>query len=114
MACGEVGLGGELRHVPQLARRLAEAARLGFHTALVPFSAPEPPEGITFRVEAPLLHHQHKLTPYAGRELAGVVEATFLRGRRIYELGLARLGGPATRGKFLSGPIGSALKRDTP
>jgi allantoinase len=68
----------------------------------------------TFRVEPRLLHHQHKLTPYAGRELAGVVEATFLRGRRIYELGSAGLGGPATRGKFLSGPIGSVLKRDTP
>ena len=68
----------------------------------------------TFRVEPPLLHHQHKLTPYGGRELAGVVEATFLRGRRIYEAGSARLGGSATRGEFLSGPIGSALKRDTP
>ncbi len=68
----------------------------------------------TFRVEPPLLHHQHKLTPYGGRELAGVVEATFLRGRRIYDAGSARFGGSATRGEFLSGPIGSALKRDTP
>jgi len=42
------------------------------------------------------------------------VEATFLRGRRMYDLGLARLAGPVTRGEFLSGPIGSALKRDTP
>ena len=33
---GEVGLGGELRPVPQLARRLAEAARLGFRQAFVP------------------------------------------------------------------------------
>ena len=30
VACGEVGLGGELRQVHQTARRLAEAARLGF------------------------------------------------------------------------------------
>ena len=29
VACGEVGLGGELRQVHQTARRLAEAARLG-------------------------------------------------------------------------------------
>jgi DNA repair protein RadA/Sms len=35
-AFGEVGLGGELRPVPQLPRRLAEAARLGFRRALVP------------------------------------------------------------------------------
>jgi DNA repair protein RadA/Sms len=36
VAFGEVGLGGELRPVPQLPRRLAEAARLGFRRALVP------------------------------------------------------------------------------
>ncbi|MCB0976886.1 MAG: DNA repair protein RadA [Acidimicrobiales bacterium] len=46
VACGEVGLGGELRQVPHTARRLTEAARLGFKRAVVPFSAPAPPEGI--------------------------------------------------------------------
>jgi DNA repair protein RadA/Sms len=40
VACGEVGLGGELRQVHQTARRLAEAARLGFRRAIVPASAP--------------------------------------------------------------------------
>ena len=34
------GLGGELRQVHQTARRLAEAARLGFRRAVVPASAP--------------------------------------------------------------------------
>jgi DNA repair protein RadA/Sms len=47
---GEVGLGGELRPVPQLARRLAEAARLGFRSAVVPKrsldAADPPPDGI--------------------------------------------------------------------
>jgi allantoinase len=38
-----------------------------------------------FRVEPSMLHHRHKLTPYAGRVLNGVVEATYLRGARIYE-----------------------------
>ena len=47
VACGEVGLGGELRQVSQTPRRLAEAARLGFGQALVPRSAPDPPPGIT-------------------------------------------------------------------
>jgi DNA repair protein RadA/Sms len=47
VACGEVGLGGEVRQVGQMERRLAEAARLGFHRALVPASAPPPPPGIT-------------------------------------------------------------------
>jgi DNA repair protein RadA/Sms len=46
VACGEVGLGGELRQVAATPRRLAEAARLGFRRAVVPASAPEPPPGI--------------------------------------------------------------------
>jgi DNA repair protein RadA/Sms len=36
VAIGEIGLGGEIRRVPGLPRRLAEAARLGFRRALVP------------------------------------------------------------------------------
>jgi DNA repair protein RadA/Sms len=36
VAVGEVGLGGEVRRVSRLDKRLAEASRLGFTTALVP------------------------------------------------------------------------------
>jgi DNA repair protein RadA/Sms len=36
VAIGELGLGGEVRSVPQLERRLVEAARLGFHRAVIP------------------------------------------------------------------------------
>lgn len=36
VAIGEIGLAGELRPVPGIGRRLAEAARLGFTTAYVP------------------------------------------------------------------------------
>lgn len=36
VAIGEVGLTGEIRRVPGLRKRLAEAARMGFDTALVP------------------------------------------------------------------------------
>ena len=51
VACGEVGLGGELRQVAHTGRRLAEAARLGFDEAIVPVSAPDAPPGIrTHRV----------------------------------------------------------------
>jgi DNA repair protein RadA/Sms len=46
VACGEVGLAGELRQVGQTPRRLAEAARLGFRTAIVPASAPPVASGI--------------------------------------------------------------------
>jgi DNA repair protein RadA/Sms len=38
VAVGEVGLGGEIRQVGQTARRLSEAARLGFVRAVVPAS----------------------------------------------------------------------------
>jgi allantoinase len=53
-----------------------------------------------FRVEPAQLQHRHKVTPYAGRELAGRVEATFLRGRKIFE-----------RGEFAAGPVGHVLQR---
>jgi allantoinase len=53
-----------------------------------------------FRVEPAQLYHRHKVTPYAGRELSGRVEATFLRGRKIFE-----------RGEFAAGPVGHVLQR---
>ena len=46
VACGEVGLCGGLRQVHGTDRRLAEAARLGFTSALAPSSAPDPPAGL--------------------------------------------------------------------
>lgn len=46
VACGEVGLGGEVRQVAHLERRLREAARLGFVRAVVPLHAPEAPAGL--------------------------------------------------------------------
>jgi DNA repair protein RadA/Sms len=46
VACGEVGLGGEIRQVAHLERRLNEAARLGFTEAIVPLLSPEPPAGV--------------------------------------------------------------------
>ena len=42
-----------------------------------------------FTVNATHLEHRHKLTPYHGESLSGVVEKTFLRGRKIYDEGLA-------------------------
>jgi DNA repair protein RadA/Sms len=41
VACGEVGLAGEVRQVAHTERRLSEAARLGFTRAVVPTSAPD-------------------------------------------------------------------------
>jgi DNA repair protein RadA/Sms len=48
VAIGEVGLAGEVRRVPGLARRVAEAHRLGFRRALVPANsgALPPPQDV--------------------------------------------------------------------
>src|SRR6266850_1515357 len=52
------------------------------------------------KVEANALHHRHKLTPYQGLILQGVVEKTFLRGRKIYDAG-----------EFLGEPHGILLRQ---
>ena len=51
-----------------------------------------------FRVDADSLEHRHKITPYAGEVLSGVVETTFLRGRKVYDMG-----------HFVSSPQGHLL-----
>ncbi|MGY2133578.1 allantoinase AllB [Hymenobacter sp. HD11105] len=38
----------------------------------------------TFTVTADMLHHRHKVSPYIGQELRGVVEQTFLKGCAVY------------------------------
>jgi allantoinase len=54
----------------------------------------------SFKVDPTQLHHRHQLTPYAGRDLMGIVEATFLRGVKIFE-----------RGNFGGAPAGQVLLR---
>lgn len=39
----------------------------------------------TFPVTPELLQHKHKVSPYVGRELRGVVEQTWLKGRPVYQ-----------------------------
>jgi len=56
-----------------------------------------------FCVDPARLHHRHKLTPYSGRELFGVVETTFLRGRKIFD-----------REEFSAAPEGQVLYRGKP
>jgi allantoinase len=40
-----------------------------------------------FKVKGAALEHRHKLTPYEGLVLSGVVEQTFLRGEKVYDEG---------------------------
>jgi DNA repair protein RadA/Sms len=60
VAIGEIGLGGEIRRVGQLERRIAEAAKLGFRRAAVPASAAAdlPDLGVTL---VPVAHVQEAL-----------------------------------------------------
>jgi len=53
-----------------------------------------------FKVEPSLIHHRHKLTPYANEVLRGVVEKTFLRGQMVYD-----------DGEFVSGRFGRMVLR---
>jgi allantoinase len=53
-------------------------------------------------IEPGKLEHKNKITPYAGETLQGVVQATYLRGRKIYD-----------RGRFYGSPEGAILKRGT-
>ena len=55
-----------------------------------------------FEVAGQKLHHRHKLTPYEGKTLSGVVEKTFLRGRKIYD-----------DGEFVGEPRGTMLVHKT-
>jgi DNA repair protein RadA/Sms len=52
VALGEVGLSGEIRRVGGVARRLAEAARQGYTTALVPEDSGPAPKGMRL-IEVP-------------------------------------------------------------
>ncbi len=87
VAFGEVGLGGELRQASQASRRLGEAVRLGYLSALVPASSPDPPTGMALLrastvSEALLLlslvpeigaaqSRAHALAPYRPRDRRG-------------------------------------------
>ncbi|HEY8089553.1 MAG TPA: allantoinase AllB, partial [Polyangiaceae bacterium] len=45
-------------------------------------------------VDVTRMHQRHKMTPYARRTLRGIVQATYLRGRRVYAAG-AHVGAPS-------------------
>jgi len=49
----------------------------------------------SFVVEPGVLEHRHKLTPYSGRRLTGVVRRTWLRGREIFGAGEDEAAKPA-------------------
>ncbi|HXM33940.1 MAG TPA: allantoinase AllB [Pyrinomonadaceae bacterium] len=41
-----------------------------------------------FSVVPEMIQHRHRLTPYAGRQVSGMVQTTFLRGEKVYDGGV--------------------------
>ena len=61
----------------------------------------------SFTVEASMIHHRHKLTPYLGRRLFGVVRRTIVRGETVYDDGTFKAQGTGiqlTRGPWQTSP----------
>ncbi|NNF08412.1 MAG: DNA repair protein RadA [Candidatus Eisenbacteria bacterium] len=64
---GEVGLGGEIRAVSQTRRRLQEAAKLGYKSAMVPKSAKPEGQGLDLELQ-PVDHIKRALEVAFGRK----------------------------------------------
>jgi allantoinase len=63
----------------------------GYDADLVVWSPEE-----SFRLTPEIIQHRHKITPYAGEQLRGVVRATYVRGRKVWQDGRA-IGSPSGR-----------------
>jgi allantoinase len=57
----------------------------------------------SFQVEPRDLQHRHKLTPYAGRTLTGIVSRTLLRGETVYDV--------SVENRFPGAPAGKLLRK---
>jgi len=79
VACGEIGLAGELRQTSQIERRLAEAARVGFTTAVIPAGAPPTPNGIV-GIRAETLDEALRLTNLIGPDHGQPTPPSWLSG----------------------------------
>lgn len=55
-------------------------------------------DGKDFTVKSDAVHHRHKVTPWAGRTLCGVVQKTFVRGRLAFDAS----GGFTRQGQFVA------------
>ena len=49
-------------------------------------------------IEQSMIHHRHKVTPYDGRELLGVVKQTYVRGNKVFD-----------EGTFATAPVGQRI-----
>ncbi len=55
-----------------------------------------------FMVQQSITHHRHKISPYEGLELSGVVEQTYVGGKKVFD-----------HGSFVSSPTGKIILRNS-
>ena len=58
-------------------------------------------ESAEYTISADMIKYRHKITPYEGRTVRGLVERTFVRGQEVY-----------AGGEILNTPVGTPLLRD--
>ena len=67
----------------------------GYDADLVVWSPEE-----SFEVKKEDIHYRHKISPYVGERLSGVVYQSYIDGKKVFE-----------KGNFVSSPIGKRLMR---
>lgn len=55
----------------------------------------------TWELTEERIHHRHRLTPYLGQSLHGMVHATWLRGQKVFERGVPDWHSPTPHGQLL-------------
>ena len=85
-ASGSSGSRGWMAEAPGASRGPRGAGRAGSRRATTPTSSPSIPTRRS-RSRRAAIEHRHKLTPYLGPPLHGVVRQTWLRGRRVFSAG---------------------------
>lgn len=66
---------------------------VGFDADMVVFD-----DQANYKITAEMIKYRHKVTPYEGRRVSGVISATYLRGHKIY-----------SEGELLGAPIGNPI-----
>ncbi len=73
----------------------------GKHANLIAFDP-----NATFTLTPDMLHYRHKISPYLGETLRGLVHSTWLRGQRVFTRGTADASRPSTADVFAVTPPG--------
>ncbi|MDQ7048433.1 MAG: allantoinase AllB [Enterobacterales bacterium] len=70
---------------------------IGFDADLVVFD-----DTPSYKISREMIKHRHKISPYVGQQVIGVIEQTYLRGHKIFE-----------NNCFIGGPLGHTLLKQS-